>query len=260
MESSKGNFIELRIILLGDSKVGKKSIARRCKILKSTETKEISLDEFVSKKLNKDSRIKEILESEATTEEEKKEKKLEEKRINLMRFKKIFKLESNIIHIKFYPLPNPEELDYDYGYNQRDDDDNDYEFEKKYKMSIRNIIRDIKEIIMGSSDDPRAEIEFLFLLFFDLSDFSTFENLVKIFSHINKKFDLTRHEFKFVLVGNKLDCKKSMSNEERENLINFQNQLGIFYYEISSLMFFNFENFFEKLILDNYSHTFSFLK
>ena len=260
MESSKGNFIELRIILLGDSKVGKKSIARRCKILKSTETKEISLDEFVSKKLNKDSRIKEILESEATTEEEKKEKKLEEKRINLMRFKKIFKLESNIIHIKFYPLPNPEELDYDYGYNQRDDDDNDYEFEKKYKMSIRNIIRDIKEIIMGSSDDPRAEIEFLFLLCFDLSDFSTFENLVKIFSHINKKFDLTRHEFKFVLVGNKLDCKKSMSNEERENLINFQNQLGIFYYEISSLMFFNFENFFEKLILDNYSHTFSFLK
>ena len=141
MESSKGNFIELRIILLGDSKVGKKSIARRCKILKSTETKEISLDEFVSKKLNKDSRIKEILESEATTEEEKKEKKLEEKRINLMRFKKIFKLESNIIHIKFYPLPNPEELDYDYGYNQRDDDDNDYEFEKKYKMSIRNIIK-----------------------------------------------------------------------------------------------------------------------
>ena len=65
----------------------------------------------------------------------------------------------------FLFLAHHEELDYDYGYNQRDDDDNDYEFEKKYKMSIRNLIRDIKEIIMGSSDGPRAEIEFLFLLY-----------------------------------------------------------------------------------------------
>ena len=47
---NKPNIIDLRIILLGDSDVGKKSIVQRFKVLKSTETKEISLKEFIRRK------------------------------------------------------------------------------------------------------------------------------------------------------------------------------------------------------------------
>ena len=254
-DSNKGSIIDLRIIILGDENIGKKSIAQRGKILKSTETKEISLKDFIKKKLGKKSKAKEILESEPSTEEEKKEKRKEEKRINLMRFTKIFKLEVNTIQASFFPLPNAEMLDYDY---QPKDDDEDFQFEREYKISIKNMMKEIEEIIMRPSDDPNANIEILFLLCFDLSNFSSFNNLVIYFSHINKRFNLTKNDFKLALIGTKIDIKNSMSNEEKENLENFKNQLGIFYYEVSSLMFFNFENFFEKLILDNYSNIFPF--
>ncbi len=49
MDSRKSTIVDLRIILLGGANTGKKSIAKRLKILKSTETKEISLKEFDKK-------------------------------------------------------------------------------------------------------------------------------------------------------------------------------------------------------------------
>ena len=256
MEINKPHIIDLRIILLGDSEVGKKSIVQRFKILNSTETKEISLKEFLKKKnlLNK-KKVK-LFQNNELSEEEKRDKKNEEKRIDLMRFTKIFRMELNSIHMSFCPCPNAEPLDYDY--NPREEDDENNEFEREYKISIKNIIKSIGEIMMKPSDDPRAQIEILFLLCFDLTNFSSFENLVIFFSHINKHFKLTKNSFKLVLIGTKLDIKKSMNNEEKENFNNFKNQLKLPYYEISTLMFFNFENFFEKLILDIFGKDFPF--
>ena len=258
MEMNKPNIFDLRIILLGDSNVGKKSIVKRFKILKCTETKEISLKEFIRKKnlLNKKKIVK-INKKKELSEEEKISQKKEEKRIDLMRFTKIFRMELNSIHISFCPCPDAEPLDYDY--NPPDEDEENNEFEKEYKISIKNIIKSIEEIIMKPSDDNRAQIEILFLLCFDLSNFSTFENLIIFFSQINKHFHLTKNAFKLALIGNKLDIKKSMNNDEKENFENFKNQLKLPYYELSSLMFFNFENFFEKLILDIFSNDFTFL-
>ena len=256
---TKPNIIDLRIILLGDSDVGKKSIVQRFKVLKSTETKEISLKEFIRKKnlLNRKKVVKLAKKNNDLSEEEKRDKKKEEKRIDLMRFTKIFRMELNSIHISFCPCPDAEPLDYDY--NPIEDDDENNEFEREYKISIKNIIRSIEEIIIKPPDDQRAQIEILFLLCFDLSNFSSFENLLIFFTQINKHFHLTDNAFKLVLIGTKLDIKKSMNNEEKENLENFKNQLKLPYYEVSSLMFFNFENFFEKLILDIFSKDFPFL-
>ena len=93
---------------------------------------------------------------------------------------------------------------------------------------------------------------------FDLSNYSSFEQLIIYFSQINKHFKLTQNEFKLVLIGTKLDKKKKMNNPQKENFQNFKKQLNLTYYEISTLMFFNFENFFEKLILDNYKNVFPF--
>jgi len=259
MESNKPNIIDLRIILLGDSNVGKKSIVERFKKLKSTETKEISLKEFLKKKkLLKNKKEVKIIKQNPTTEEEKRDKKREDKRISLMRFTKIYRMEINSIHISFCPLPNAEPLQYDYEPKDEEEDEN-YEFEKEYKISIKNMMSEIKGILMRPPDDTRAQIEILFLLCFDLTDFSTFENLVIFFSQINKTFKLIKNDFKLALIGTKLDIKKSFNNEERENFDNFKNQLNLLYYEISSLMFFNFEKFFEKLIIDIYGNIIPFL-
>ena len=64
---------------------------------------------------------------------------------------------------------------------------------------------------------------------------------------------MTENDFKLSLIGTKIDIKKTMNNEEKENFEHLKNQLGAHYYEISTLNFYKFENFFEKLILDNYS-------
>ena len=256
MESNKQNIIDLRIILLGDTNVGKKTIAHRFKILKSTETKEISLKEFLKKK-NKGKKQKVVkLTKNNLSEEEKLEQLKENKRIDLMRFTKIFRMELNSIYTSFCPCPDAEILDYDYA--PKDEEDENYEFEKEYKISIKKMIKAIEEIIIRPPDDARAQIEVLFLLCFDLSNFTSFDNLIIFFSQINKRFKLTKNEFKLVLIGNKLDIKKEMNNDEKQNFENFKNQLNLKYYEISSLMFFNFENFFEKLILDIYGNSIPF--
>lgn len=250
MELNKGNIIDLRIILLGDANVGKKSICQRMKILKSTETKEISLKEFKKRKIFKNTRMKDIMKDDSNLDnEEKMYINKEKKRMNYMRFTKIFRMELNNLQISFYPCSEAEMIDYDY--EPKYDEDN--EFEKEYKMSIKNMMNEIQEIIMRPSDEPRANVEILFLLCFDLSDFSTLENLVIFFTQINKKFKLRENDFKLSLIGTKIDIKKTLNNDQKDNFEHFKDQLGAPYYEISSLNFYKFENFFEKLILDNYS-------
>ena len=257
MESSKASIIDLRIILLGDSEIGKKSIVQRFKMLKSTETKEISLKDFIKKKnaFHKSKKIK-IPKEIPVTDEEKFQKLQEDKRLHLMRFTKIFRLELNNIQVSFCPCPNAEPLDYDY--EPKDEEDENYDFEKEYKISIKKMMSEIEFTIIRPAEDPRAQVEILFLLCFDLSNFSSFENLVIFFSQINKHFKITHNDFKLALIGTKLDMKKSFRAEEKENIENFKNELKINYYEISSLMFFNFDNFFEKIILDIYGNIFPF--
>ena len=256
MESNKANIIDLRIILLGDANVGKKSMVQRFKILKSTETKEISLKEFLKKNLLKKDKVMKLKQSNMS-EEEKIEKLKEDKRIELMCFTKIFRLELNSMYISFSPCPNAEALGYDYI--PKDEEDENYEFEKEYKISVKNIIKSIEKTILRPAEDHRAQIEILFLLCFDLENFNSFENLIIFFSRINEKFKLTKSDFKLALIGTKLDMKKPMNSKERENFNNFVNRLNLKYYEVSSLMFFNFENFFEKLILDIYGDIIPFL-
>ena len=76
-----GQIIDLRVILLGDPNVGKKSMAQRFKSLKSTETKEISLKELEKR----NNAIKKVILAELTEEEEK-------KRAKKIKFNEIFKI------------------------------------------------------------------------------------------------------------------------------------------------------------------------
>ena len=165
-----------------------------------------------------------------------------------MKFSKIYNLGFNSIEMSFYPCADEEPLPYDY---ELKDEDEFYEFEKEYKVSIRMIIKELEAIILKPSVDQKSQIEILFLLCYDLSNLSSFEKLVIHFSQINRHFNLNG-EYKIVLIGNKMDKREKMTNEEKENLENFKSKFNLNYYEISSLMFFNFDIFFEKLILDNF--------
>ena len=48
--NSKGTSVELRIILIGDKDVGKKSIINRCKLINATETKKNNFKGFMPPK------------------------------------------------------------------------------------------------------------------------------------------------------------------------------------------------------------------
>ncbi len=265
---SKGNSVDLRIILIGDVGVGKKSIVQRFKLINSTETKHNNFRGFFQKKKKKKAIKKEkkskkdetssrsrkdtTYQSIETTEEENEEEKLrerrEEKRINCMKFSKIYNLGFNSIEISYYPCAEEEPLPYDY---ELKDDDEFYEFEKEYKVSIKQLIKELEAIILKPAEDSKSQIEILFMLCFDLGNLPSFEKLVVHFSQINRHFKING-DYKMVLIGNKMDKREDMTNEEKENLEQFKSKFNLNYYEISSLMYFNFDKFFEKLIFDNF--------
>ena len=265
--------IELRIILIGEVGSGKKSIIKRFKLLNCTETKELMKKKETTQKTesktkneesieknkiqdkeklisntNKDSKSKTM--SIPLSKEEIEQKKLdmrrEEKRIELMNFTKIYKINSYNLEIHFYPCIEAQPLPYDY---ELKDDDEFYEFEKEYKLTIKPLIREIEFNIVKPPENANSQVEFLFLFCFDLSNINSFERLLLYFGLIEKHFKLSNN-FKIVLIGNKLDKKVPMNNEQKEGIDNLVSQLNTKYYEISSLMFFPFEKFFENLLID----------
>ena len=181
-------------------------------------------------------------------EQKKIQMRREEKRTELMSFYKIYKLNMNNLELHFFPCIEAQPLAYDYEFRE---DDEFYEFEKEYKITIKPLIKQLEHIILKQAENQNSQVEFIFLFCFDLSDVNSFEKLLLYFTQIEKHFKLSNN-FKIALIGNKMDKKVTMSNEQKEGIDNLVTQLNSKYYEISSLMFFPFENFFEKLILDHF--------
>ena len=83
---------------------------------------------------------------------------------------------------------------------------------------------------------------------FDLSSYSTFEKLIYYYKSISTAFHLGQEDSNIssVLIGNKLDKKKKLKNEEIENFNLFLSKTKMEYFECSTKPYFNFE----KLIKD----------
>ena len=264
---SKENNLDLRIILLGDAGVGKKSMIQRFKLINCTETRNLNFNGFFRKqkrkknvkkspkekkeenssKTKKDS-DRQSIETTEEDEEDKLKQYKEEKRIGCMKFSKKYNFGYNFLEITFFPCAEEEPLPYDYELREEDEF---YEFEKENKVSIRNIIKEIEAIILKPSDDPNTRVELLFLLCFDLSNLSSFEKLVLYFTQVKRHFQLDE-DYRMALIGNKIDKRVPMNNEESENIEEFKSKYNLNYYETSSLMFYNFDIFFERLILDKF--------
>ena len=239
--------LELRILIIGEAGVGKKTITKRFKLLNCTETKETSFSKLLSKsnknKLEKKSNYTYNAElDELLLEEERQKQKKEEIRLNLMNFTKIYKIDLDIIEISFYPVAEAEPLPMDYIPK---DDDEDYIFETENKISLRKLNNEIAKILMKPLSHISNQLELIFFFCFDLSDKNSLEQLSLYYSQINKNYNLKNHSHS-ILIGNKLD-KKIADSEFQESINNFINENSMKYYEISTFMFFNFENFFEKL-------------
>ena len=266
----KENNLDLRIILIGDAGVGKKSLVQRFKLINCTETRNINFSGFFrrrkrknfykkskkekkedSTKTKKDTTYQSIDSADEDLEEEKLREYKEEKRINCMKFIKRYNLGYNFIEISYFPCAEEEPLPYDYELKEEDEF---FEFEKENRVSIRTLVKEIEAIILKPSEDSSTRVEVLFLLCFDLSNLSSFEKLVKHFSQIQKHFQLNNDDYKIALIGNKMDKRVPMNNEESEKIEAFKTKYNLNYYETSSLMFYNFDIFFEKLILDKFGN------
>ena len=250
--------LEIRILIIGEAGVGKKTITKRFKLLNCTETKETSFSKLLlkpneSKSVKKgnytyDTELEEIL-----LEEERQKQKKEEIRLKLMNFIKIYKIDLDIIEISFYPVADAEPLPMDYIPK---DDDEDYIFETEHKISLRKLNNEIAKILMKPLSHISNQLELIFFFCFDLSDKNSLEQLGLYYSQINKNYNLKNHSHS-ILIGNKLD-KKNVDNEFQERINNFINENSMKYYEISTFMFFNFENFFEKLFFQIFGDCASF--
>ena len=256
--------IELRVILIGEMGVGKKSIVKRFKMINTSETKIISTKEEknYNNKETKETNISEnntLITEPKTKKEIEREKienedrnmriKREEKRLDLMNFSLIYKVRMNYFEVKFYPCIEGIPLEYDY--ESKEDDDDLIEIEKEYKVSLRPLLNEIKEIVLNPPENPNNQLEFLFLLCFDLSNYDSYKRLLIYFNQIEKNMKISGGS-KIALIGNKLDKKISISKEEKEEINQFKNKIKANYYEISTMMFFPFDKFFENLIEDNF--------
>jgi len=256
--------VELRVILIGEMGVGKKSIVKRFKMINTSETKIISTKEEknYNTKETKETNISEnntLITEPKTKKEIEREKienedrnmriKREEKKLDLMNFSLIYKVRMNYFEVKFYPCIEGIPLEYDY--ESKEDDDDLCEIEKEYKFSLRPLLNEIKEIVLNPPENPNNQLEFLFLLCFDLSNYDSYKRLLIYFNQIEKKMKISENS-KIALIGNKLDKKISISKEEKEEINQFKNKIKANYYEISTMMFFPFDKFFENLIEDNF--------
>ena len=255
------NRIELRVILVGEMGVGKKSIVKRFKILNCSETKIFSSKEENNlnnkEKDTNNKNTKKITDSQEKLDEKEKidldEKniliKREEKRQELMNFSLIYKIRKNFFEVRFFPCIEAIPLEYDY--ESKEEDDELLELEKEYKFTLSPLIKEIKNILLIPPINPNNQLEFLFLLCFDLSNFDSYKKLLIYFDQIEKKLKISEN-FKVVLIGNKIDKKSDIKKEDKEEINKFKNKIKAHYYEISTMMFFPFDKFFETLIMENF--------
>ena len=271
---SKNDSVDLRIIFLGDLGVGKKSLINRFKLINASEVKSIDFNGFYAlqkkskatssknsknkskessknQRSTKDVTLKSDDAQEQETEEDKLYKRREEHRINCMRFSQIFNLGFNNLIITYYPCAEEQPLPYDYELR---DDDEFYQFEKQHKISIKQMVKEIEKIIIKPAPNDKTKIEILFILCFDLSNYNSFEKLVIFFSQIERHFKLEENDYKLILLGNKMDKRINFKKDEKEKIEKFITRYGLNYYEASALKFFNFEIFFEKIIIENFGN------
>ena len=256
-------YIEYRIFLLGESQVGKHSIINKINNLPCTQT----IKEKKIYKKKKKSKSKENREEIYIIDSDNKfnrnlnnnsDENNTKKKASIIKLYNILKYKITLcpFYIKYadkYPL----------NYTPINDEDSDYEVELKYKLSFKNLKKNVKVNLFSEElkleenflKDYQILIKNLFIFVFDLSDFQTFENLIPYYITLNKKYSFQNEEnnISCILIGNKSDKKIILTLEQQKLLDLFITEKKIPYYEISTRIYFSFNKFFENILLENLS-------
>ena len=171
---------------------------------------------------------------------------------------KLFNVYKTKMIIKPYFISPAEVLPYDSV--PKDDEDSDYEFEKEHKITMKGIKNDIgkimnikKTIIEDEKiNGYKINIYYMFLLLYDMSDYLSFESLIKYYGRLEKKYKISEEEnILACVVGNKKDKKVSFKEEQLKTINDFIIKNNLRIYEVSTKPFFNFGKFFGEFIIDN---------
>ena len=142
-------------------------------------------------------------------------------RIDLMTFAKVIEIEGYNLTFNFFPIFEAEKLD---GLDQNQiakEEDEDYEFEQFYHISLKNVKKEIEKYLLKPSKYNDNNVEHLFLFCFDLKDYSTFERIQIYFTQLDKYFRI-QQDFKFALIGNKVDAKTHFYESQRKQIKQFK--------------------------------------
>ena len=171
---------------------------------------------------------------------------------------KLFNIFQTKIVFKPYFISPAEDLPYDYI--PKDDEDSDYEFEKEYKLSMKGIKNEIEKIMnlkktvidYEKINGYKINIYYFFLLLYDMSNYSSFESIIKYYNNLEKKYNISEDENLITcVIGNKKDKKIQFTEEQNKKINDFISKNNLNNYEISTKPFFNFSKFFVELIKEN---------
>ena len=168
---------------------------------------------------------------------------------------KLFNINKSKICIKPYYILPPEKLDFDYN---PDADYSDNEIDTEFNVSFKGVKYDVRKIISNKKTIIEEEkltgykisVYNIFLFVYDMSDFDTFEAILKYFSLLEKKFQISQMENSIIyLIGNKKDKKVLLDIDQVTSLNQFLKDNNIPFYEISTRSYFNFDKFFIEFII-----------
>ena len=241
----ESEYIEFRLYLVGEPKVGKHSFMNRLLRMPCTKTilpNQSDTQSSISGSTNNKNENKN--DDSFTTDKP-------SKLYNINRYKLVFK--------SIY-VPPLERLAYDY--EPKFLDDSDYEVEKTHKVSLRRIKFLLSNMLKSNElcipfnklHSFNISIENLFIFMWDLSNYETFEQIEIYYDNLVKKYNVNDSEKhnRCVLIGNKNDKRIVLDYNQQQKLDEFISKHNVHYYEISTRPFFAFEKFFHSLFYDVY--------
>ena len=172
---------------------------------------------------------------------------------------KLFNVYKAKMVFKPYFISPAEDLLYS---SNNDDEDSDYEFEKKYKLTVKGVKKDIDKVINGQKTVIEVEklsgykiyVYNMFIFIYDMTDYSSFETIIKYFDRLETKYNITKNEnFLACVIGNKKDKNILFNEENSKTLYEFIDKYNLKHYEISTKPFYDFAKFYSQLIIDNLS-------
>ena len=107
--------------------------------------------------------------------------------------------------------------------------------EKEKIMNLKKTVIDYEKI-----NGYKINIYYFFLLLYDMSNYSSFESIIKYYNNLEKKYNISEDEnLMTCVIGNKKDKKIQFTEEQNKIINDFISKNNLNNYEISTKPFFN---------------------